>query len=605
MNIFRQKPQPVEFALDNRVVIAQAEYLRSNLYVANVGTTSIILLLSYFYWGPDLVTDIIPWLLLGLMSCAYRTVLMVVYRKPDCFKNNPSGAQRYLYLYSAATIVAGITFGYGWLSLVPHLTSYEQLIYLLSIVALLFGGLFAYSPYLPAYIGFSSTALWLSPLLLDFTSEIYIAGLAFGIWLISLVSTMFAVRFSSSFRVNKELEFNVLRLLGEVTQKRDEAIDANLAKSRFLASVSHDLRQPMQAVSLSLNTLQQLILRKAGGERAQQLIEDNLMGLQHSVQYLNAMFEALLDISRLDAGALNVKIEFQEIETLLKSLEYEYAKVAQQEGLRFEIITPKNFAKYQVKVDAHLLQRLLRNLIANAIRYTTTGGVRVAARVHGDSVDIRVVDTGLGIPPAMRTKIFDEFIQIRSPMAKDKNVGMGLGLSIARRLSGILGSRIRLHTHENMGSVFAFKLVAKRALVTTQTNPASGIIDAALDSIEGALIVVVDDDPKICEASKTMLELHGAEVIVAESSDSAIQQMVFSSRLPDLILSDYRLGAETGLECVERIRNEFNEDIPALMITGDTAPEELKLLRDGGMTVLYKPVPADVLLQIIAQNILP
>jgi len=156
-----------------------------------------------------------------------------------------------------------------------------------------------------------------------------------------------------------------------------------------------------------------------------------------------------------------------------------------------------------------------------------------------------------------------------------------------------------------MGSVFAFKLVAKRALVTTQTNPASGIIDAALDSIEGALIVVIDDDPKICEASKTMLELHGAEVIVAESSDSAIQQMVFSSRLPDLILSDYRLGAETGLECVERIRSEFNEDIPALMITGDTAPEELKLLRDGGMIVLYKPVPAEVLLQSIAKNIHP
>jgi CheY-like chemotaxis protein/anti-sigma regulatory factor (Ser/Thr protein kinase) len=286
-------------------------------------------------------------------------------------------------------------------------------------------------------------------------------------------------------------------------------------------------------------------------------------------------------------------------------LEYEYAKVAQQEGLRFEVITPKNFAKYQVKVDAHLLQRLLRNLIANAIRYTMTGGVRVAARVHGDAVDIRVVDTGLGIPPAMRTKIFDEFIQIRSPMAKDKNVGMGLGLSIARRLSGLLGSRIRLHTHENMGSVFAFKLLAKRALSGSQENASSQKIDVSLESIDGSLIVVIDDDLKICEASKAMLELHGAEVIVAESSDSAIQQMIFSSRMPDLILSDYRLGAETGLECVERIRNEFNEDIPALMITGDTAPEELKLLRDGGMTVLYKPVPADVLLQTIAKNVHP
>lgn len=177
-------------------------------------------------------------------------------------------------------------------------------------MALLFGGLFSYSPFLPAYIAFSSTALWLSPLVLDFAKDAYAAGLAFGIWLISLVSTMFAIRFSTSFKTNKQLELNVLRLLSEVTQKRDEAIDANLAKSRFLASVSHDLRQPMQAVSLSLNTLQQLILKKAGGEKAQQLVENNLTGLQHSVQYLNAMFEALLDISRLDAGALNVKLQF-------------------------------------------------------------------------------------------------------------------------------------------------------------------------------------------------------------------------------------------------------------------------------------------------------
>lgn len=603
MNLLRKTSHSKESSIESGLVIAQAEYLKGNLYVANIGTSSVILLLTYFYWGQDLLWDLIPWLGMGLLSAIFRSVLMWSYRKPQCFQDNPIGAKRYLHLYTAATLTAGITFGYGWLSLVPHLSSYEQLIYLLSIVALLFGGLFAYSPYLPAYIGFSATALWLSPLLLDFTSEIYIAGLAFGIWLISLVSTMFAVRFSSSFKLNKELEFNVLRLLGEVTQKRDEAIDANLAKSRFLASVSHDLRQPMQAVSLSLNTLEQLILHKAGGERAQQLVEDNLMGLQHSVQYLNSMFEALLDISRLDAGALSVKIEFQEIETLLKSLEYEYAKVAQEEGLRFEVITPKNFAKYLVKVDIHLLQRLLRNLIANAIRYTTKGGVRVAARIQGDTVDIRVVDTGLGIPMAMRAKIFDEFIQIRSPLSKDRNVGMGLGLSIARRLSGILGSRIRLHTHEHLGSVFAFKLVARRILSSTQAGYSNINVDASLESIDGALVVVIDDDPKICEASKTMLELHGAEVIVAESSDSAIQQMIFSSRMPNLILSDYRLGAETGLECVDRIRNEYNEDIPALIITGDTAPEELTLLKGAGMTVLYKPVQAEALLKKIADNI--
>lgn len=599
-----KSPAP-DSELENGLAISQAEYLRANLYVANVGTTSIVLLLSYFFWGDDLAQDILVWVAGGLLSSALRGALMYFYRAPGCFKNNPQRAKKYLYFYTGATITAGLTFGLGWLTLVPHLSSYEQLIYLLSIVALLFGGLFAYSPYFPAYIGFSATAFWLSPLLLNFTSEIYITGLAFGIWLISLVSTMFAYRFSGAFKTNRGLEFNIYKLLAEVTQKRDEAVSANLAKTRFLASVSHDLRQPMHAVSLSLNTLQQLIMRKAGGERAQQLVEDNLAGLQHSVQYLNAMFEALLDISRLDAGALSVKIEFHEIETLLKNLEYEYSKLATQEGLNFEVVLPENFNKIEVKVDTHLLERLLRNLITNALRYTTRGGIRVSVHTKGSEIDIRVVDTGIGIAPEMRTKIFDEFIQVRSPISKDKNVGMGLGLSIAKRLSGILGTRIRLYSHQGLGSVFAFKLQVRKNSVITFDS--SGLIqeNTRLNSIDGSLLVVIDDDPKICEASKKMLELHGAEVIVADSGDAAIQSMIFSSRLPDLILSDYRLVDETGLECVQKIREEFNHEIPAIIITGDTAPHELNLLKEAGMEILYKPVPAENLLNSISQNIHP
>lgn len=597
------KAPPPDIELVNGITIAQAEYLRANLYVANVGTTSVILLLSYFFWGDDLSQDIIVWIIGGLISCALRGALMFLYRAPACFKNDPICARNYLYLYTGATIVAGSTFGLGWLTLVPHFSSYEQLIYLLSIVALLFGGLFAYSPYFPAYIGFSATAFWLSPLLLNFTSEIYITGLAFGIWLISLVSTMFAYRFSDAFKTNRSLELSIYRLLAEVTQKRDEAVSANLAKTRFLASVSHDLRQPMHAVSLSLNTLQQLILRKAGGIRAQQLIEDNLAGLQHSVQYLNGMFEALLDISRLDAGALSVKIEYHEIETLLRNLEFEYSKLAAQEGLHFEVVLPKNFSNIEVKVDMHLLERLLRNLITNAVRYTPKGGIRVSVRNKGSAVDIRIVDTGFGIAPEMRAKIFDEFIQVRSPLSKDKNVGMGLGLSIAKRLTGILGTSIRLHSKQGLGSVFAFRLKAKKNSVVTSGLPESTLKTTSLDSIEGSLLVVIDDDPKICEVSKTMLELHGAEVIIADSGDAAIQSMIFSSRLPNLIVSDYRLVGETGLECVQKIREEFNYDIPAIIVTGDTAPNELHLLKEAGMEILYKPVSAEALLAAVNSNI--
>ena len=593
-----------ESALGSDLAVIQAEYLRANLYVANFGTTSVVLLLTAFFWDVDLETELLVWAAIGLSGTVFRSFLMYAYRAAGCFDKQPDIAKRYLYLYTAATVLSGLTFGYGWLTLVPHLSPYEQLIYLLSIVALLFGGLFAYSPFFPAYLGFSATALWLSPLLLNFSSEIYVTGLAFGIWLISLVSTMFAYRFSDAFKVNKELEFNVYRLLSEVTHKRDEAVAANLAKSRFLASVSHDLRQPMQAVSLTLNTLQQLMVRKAGGSDTQRLVEDNLAGLQHSVQYLNSMFEALVSISRLDASALTINIEYQEVDTLFKNLEYEYLKIAQEEQLKFELSVPKNFNQYQVKTDIHLLERLLRNLITNAIRYTPKGGVRLAARLVGDSLDIRVVDTGLGVPVAMRSRIFDEFVQIRSPLAREKNVGMGLGLSIAKRLSGLLGSALRLSTHSGIGSTFSFRLpIKKAAFAVSRVSPLSIDEHVGVELLKRALLVVIDDDPKICEATKMMLELYGARVVIAESGDAAIQALIYSPRQPDLILSDYRLIDETGLECVEKIRSEFNEDIPAIIITGDTAPAELKLLQDAGLEILYKPVPADALLLSVIRHL--
>jgi CheY-like chemotaxis protein len=180
---------------------------------------------------------------------------------------------------------------------------------------------------------------------------------------------------------------------------------------------------------------------------------------------------------------------------------------------------------------------------------------------------------------------------------------MGLGLSIAKRLSTVLGSKIRLHSHERLGSVFAFALPARRVMSSRQEHIENSAFDSRLESIDNALIVVIDDDQRICEATKLMLELQGAEVIVAESGDAAIQKMIFNSRMPDLILTDYRLINETGLECIEEIRNEFNENIPAIIITGDTAPEELRLLKEAGLEILYKPVPAEALLLSIARNI--
>jgi signal transduction histidine kinase/ActR/RegA family two-component response regulator len=585
----------------NQLAIAQAKYLQSNLYVAAVGTTAIFLVLCYFFWGDDIAYELIEWLAIGLFSSVCRILLIIFFWEDKCFDGNPSRARKYIHLYSVATLCAGIAFGFGWLMVVPHLSSYEQLVYLLSIVALLFGGLFAYAPYFPAYLGFSSTALWLAPLVLDFAGKIYVTGLAFGIGLISLVSTMFAYRFSEAFKTNRALEFNIYSLLREVTIKRDEAVAANLSKSRFLASISHDLRQPMQAVSLTLNSLQQLLTRNSRDRDLQGQVGDTLSSLQHSVQYLNSMFEALVDISRLDARALTIKMEYQEIDTLLRNLEFEFSFIAKKEGLRFELSVPKNMASLLVNVDLHSLERLLRNLLSNAIRYTSNGGVRLSVRYADEMLDVRVIDTGVGVPLDMRSNIFDEFIQLRQVTTKDKNVGMGLGLSIAKRLAEILGTSIRLHSHRGVGSVFAFRLPCKTGNLKANVSAVSS--NGGHEAIAHALIAVIDDDNEILLATKSMLEIYGAEVVAAESGVNLIQAMIFSSRPPDLIISDYRLIGETGLQCVQKIRDEFNEDIPAIIVTGDTAPAELRLLQAAQMDVLYKPIPAEKLLNAIVKNL--
>ena len=488
--------------------------------------------------------------------------------------------------------------------------------------------LHAFRPYLPAMLGFVLGSL--APAIVMSASLVGAgrdsAQIIVSLLMLTAVAVGFALMFTREFHAELRLQERVQRLLEEVTANRDEAVKAVQAKSRFLASVSHDLRQPMHAMNLYLTGVARQFERlrvtteDVAGVRN---VRDGLRSLQESVLYLNSMFESLLDISRLNAGSIAVEIRYTTLVAMLAQLESDYKRQAASQGLRFEVLLPQQIELMEVETDPALVERLLRNLLVNAFRYTRSGGVRLAVRVQGRDLDFRVVDTGPGIARSMRTRVFEEFFQApEAQSASDAAIidsdqdnaalrdddgraakqvagrGIGLGLSISARLADKLGSRIRLHSHLGHGSVFAFRQPVRVSL-RPQGEARPSIGEDAVELPRGLFVVVIDDDREIRRATRQMLEVHGMEVFTAQSATEAVEQLGRLGRVPDLLINDYRLANETGVQSIAMLREEFNHDIPALLITGDTSPDRLAEFRSLGLTVLYKPVSAAALLSAI------
>ena len=588
---------------------AQVVQIRNALWVALTGTSGVCAVFAYLHWGLGFDDRLVLWLALGGCAGALRLALWLTTRKH--LPQEPAAVTRFLRVAVLASGLAGSMFAYAWTALPDMLSAAGLAALMFANLALLFGGLFGYGVHLPAFlayawpsIGGAMVGLWLLPLV---PRDLVAATLGLG--LVLGVSTLFAVRAAHTFRTSLGLQQRVTRLFEEVSRKRDEAISATLAKSRFLASVSHDLRQPLHAINLYLSsvvTSHQRHLQEPQETGHGQAVKEGLSSLRDSALYLNEMFESLLDISRLDAGTVSVMVRPISLVRLMSQLQSDYQKLAETEGLTFDIRLPTHFKQMEVQTDPALLERLLRNLIINAIRYTERGGVRLSVVARGRLLDFRVVDTGPGIEKGMRQRIFEEFFQVPGSQARTQRQahtgrGIGLGLSISARLADKLDTHIRLKSRPGHGSVFALRQpvrIALRVPVETPTPERSGGPFPA-----GTFIAVVDDDLEIRRSTQSLLEQMGAEVFVADSGVKAIGQLGRLGRLPSVLLCDYRLVDENGLEVIQALRDEFNQDIPAILITGDTSPEHVTEFRNAGVQVLHKPVPGDRLLTAIHQEL--
>lgn len=374
----------------------------------------------------------------------------------------------------------------------------------------------------------------------------------------------------------------------ELIEARQVAERAHKANTAFLAAASHDLRQPVQALSLLNGALR----RTVKDELAQEMIESQ----QHSLDAMTNLLNSLLDISRLDAGAVKPEIENFPVRRLIDRLSAEFSRQARQKELVF-IAEPNGTV---IRSDPNLLSEIIQNLVSNAIRYTNQGEVALTLRKLGDKLSIDVRDTGIGIAHKHLNEIFREFHQLKTPGSTSE--GFGLGLAIVSRLAELLGHEVVVTSEVGKGSCFSVVVP-----IVDELADSAGHGHASKSPVRGAksgLVLLIEDDHSVSSAWTLLLSAEGYEVVLAESEAGACAALVELARPPDLIISDYHLlDGSTGVAAVESVRAHFGKELPAFIVSGDTSKvvDDAKRLRNS--MLMSKPVHTDVLLALAADAI--
>ncbi|MDA7946778.1 MAG: hybrid sensor histidine kinase/response regulator [Hyphomicrobiaceae bacterium] len=393
-------------------------------------------------------------------------------------------------------------------------------------------------------------------------------------------------------RANETLERRVRERTAELTKVNRElakakakADDANLGKTRFLAAASHDILQPLNAARLYTTSLAE---RKKRGEEGR-LIRN----VDASLEAVEEILGTLLDISRLDAGAMKPEISVFPVDDLLMQLKLEFEPMAKDKGLDFRVHT----SSLSVMSDRRLLRRVLQNLISNAIKYTHRGRVILGCRRRsGNRLAVQICDTGPGIPKSKQRQIFKEFQRLNTN--SDGTHGLGLGLSIVERIGRVLDHDVQLESRNRRGSVFSVVLPVAEPRVQRRTSRPR----AAAGQIAGCTVLCLDNEPSILEGMETLLSGWDCHVLKATGSSDAVAQVKASPRPPEIILADYHLDGETGLDVVRAVRKELGYDVPAVVITADRSREVQELVRAEGLQLLRKPLRPASLRAVMAQS---
>lgn len=521
---------------------------------------------------------VVPHLALTVWISLLYIILILRMSSVSLYRRNftEADASRYgLYLIVGSGL-SGFAMGIGAAVLLPVGQLEYQVFLLFIMVGMAAAAVSSLTIYLPAFLVYVPGIILPISLRLIFVGEPIQIALGVMTTTYFIAVNYFGNTINRSISQSLQLRFENLGLVEELRKQKSEAEQANISKTKFLAAASHDLRQPLHALTLFTSVLDESITYP----KVRRVVDQ----IKSSVNALQSLFNALLDISRLDAGVMKAeKLDF-ELQPLLQKLANDYTPQASNKNL--QIYWPT--VAVSVHSDPTLLEQILRNYLSNAIRYTNTGEIRIACEQPDGQVTLHVSDTGVGIPVEEQQAIFEEFYQLGNP-ERDRGKGLGLGLAIVERSAKLLGHAIGVKSRPGQGSTFS--ITVDRSVPKSAAS-ASGMLAEQVQRMENLLVMVIDDEISVLEGTQVLLETWGCQVITASDQAEALASLAKLDRIPDAIIADYRLrNNQTGIDAVKAIWNTARKNIPALIVTGDIAAEQLREVHDSGLQVLHKPVP--------------
>jgi two-component system, sensor histidine kinase len=558
---------------DDRILIEQLRLIYASMTITVVPTFPAIAVLVWTLgrggnWG-----HLLAWTAVVSATNAYS---IVDARRQLARGLVAADARRLLRRLTLSIFIAGLSWGALAFGALGNTTAVGSILVISVLAGVSGGSVGLFSPVFAVYVAFIVPLVGLTVARLFQLDDPAYA--AFGVISLFYIGTLLTQSYMAGRAVLAaiNLRFENLALLATTEAAQKNAEQANTAKSKFLAAASHDLRQPIHAQGLFLEVLSRT---KLDAHQAEVLASARLAS-----QASSDMLNTLLDFSRIEAGVVEPQAAPFKLQNLFYKIENDLAPVANAKGLVYR----SRETSAVIHSDASLVEMVLRNLVSNAIRYTERGGVLVACRLHrGMGVNMAVVevwDTGMGIAHGNQQEIFREFHQLGNP-ERDRRKGLGLGLAIADGLARTMGHALSLKSTPGRGSVFRLALPLSLSSVplvapTVQSSP---------DGLAGVRVLLIDDDEAVLSSMAQLLRAWGCLVDTADSIEHAL---ALAARMPpDVVLSDYRLrGQQTGGQAIAALRALVGASLPALMITGDTAPDRLRETMSSGVPLLHKPL---------------
>lgn len=562
--------------IDRRIYHEQIRLMYNRATSLIVGSVLCAMVITWFLWQQHPHPALIYWVSGLVVTSIVRLWFVHSYLKAD-----RKTRERRLWgpLFIVSVLASGMIWGI-WPLLFYSSYNPEDLL----LVSTIFAGMAAVSAasggvYLPAFLAFGiPLALPMSIAhLLSGRDSLALIGLLLILFL--AVNVVLAIRAN---RQNRELmasQLENLNLVESLAEEKRIADRAMVAKSNFLAAASHDLRQPLHALGLFISALRS---REEDPEKMR-IIDD----MTKSADALNGLFNSLLDVSRLDAEIIEFNPVHMHASTIFDALRAQFEQQAMRKNVNLSIRS----GDHVLYCDVILLERVLRNLLSNAVQYTGSGSITMYCdNCPEGNKRITLEDTGIGIPDEFAEDVFSEYYQLNNP-ARDRSKGLGLGLSIVRRLCDLMDVNLHMSSEEDKGTVFR--------LVVPSGDP-SKTLEQSLPSIgkleQGRRVLVIDDEKQVLQSMRHMLQGWGCEVLLAESARDALRVLALNEVTPDIIISDYRLAENlNGVDAVAAVRESVDVCIPAIVVTGDTSPARLKEVKETGLQLLHKPVlPEDL-----------